>query len=98
MRVILAFLVMGWVGGLVYAMASGETASIMFYVLYLLACVYGVFLRGLALGMVACVFIGIGLEALFLVGSSGHVPPLVLLPVLFWSALAIFAGDLFRAE
>jgi hypothetical protein len=50
------------------------------------------------LGIVAWVVIGIGLEILFLAASRQHVPALVLFPVLFWSALAILAGNLFRSD
>jgi len=98
MRIVLAFVVMGWVVNLVIALASRDASAIGFCLFYLVACVYGLFLRGLALGIVAWVVIGIGLEILFLAASHQHVPALVLLPVLFWSALAILAGNLFRSD
>lgn len=98
MRVVLALLVMGWVINLIFALSKGDAWSIGFAVLYLLACVYGLFLRGLAQGIVAWMAIGIGLEVLFVVEFHQHVPALMLGAALFFSAIAIFAGNMFRAE
>ena len=98
MRVILALLVMGWVINLILALSSRDPWAIGFSVLYLSACGYGLFLRGLAQGVFAWLAIGIGLEALFIMEFHQHVPGLTLLSALFFSALAIFAGNKFRAE
>jgi hypothetical protein len=98
MRIVLAFLVMGWVVNLIFALASHEPFTIGVAVLYLAACAYGVFVRGVLAGFVGWVAIGVGLEALFLFAAHTHVPAVTLLSVLFFSALAIFAGNLFRNE
>jgi hypothetical protein len=98
MRIVLAMLVMWWVVNVIFAMATHDGFGIGFNILYLTACVYGLFLRGPVLGLVAWIAIGVGLEGLFILGSRSHAPVMILLPVLFWSALAILAGNLFRAE
>jgi hypothetical protein len=98
MRIVLAFLVLGWLVNLIFALATHDPASVIFSVLYLGACIYGLFARGILLGLIGWVSIGIGLEALFLLGSHTNVPALTLLLVLFWSGLAILAGNLFRSD
>jgi len=98
MRIVLAFLVLGWVVNLIFGLATRDSASITFSVVYLMACIYGLFARGMLLGLAGWVTIGIGVETLFLVGSHTYVPALPLLVVLFWSGLAIFAGNLFRSD
>jgi hypothetical protein len=98
MRVVLAFLVMGWVINLIFAMASHEPVSIGVALLYLAACAYGVFLPGLMAAIVAWMVIGIGFEAVFIFAFKTYAPAISLVAVLFWSGLAIFAGNLFRRE
>ena len=98
MRIVLAILVMWWVVNLIVAMASRDPLSIGFGVLYLSACVYGLFARGVVLGLIAWIVIAIGLEALFLSTLHQHVPGLILGSVLFWSGLALIAGNLFRRD
>lgn len=98
MRIILAILVMWWVVNLIMAMASGDGLNIAIGVLYLAAVGYGLFVRGLFAGLIAWIAIGLGLEGLFVFLYHMHVPALALLGVLFWSGLAITAGNLFRSE
>lgn len=98
MRIVLAVLVMWWVFNLIFAMVNRDALGIGLGVLYLSACVYGLFARGFLLGLIAWIVIAIGLEALFLKSMHQHVPFLVLAGVLFWSGLALLAGNLFRRE
>lgn len=98
MKVVLAILVMWWVVNLIFAMATRDSGGIGLGVLYLSACAYGLFARGIVLGLIAWIAIAIGLESLFLVTMHQHVPGLLLGGVLFWSGLALLAGNLFRRE
>jgi len=98
MRIVLAFLVMGWVVNLIFALVSREPFSIGVGVLYLAACAYGLFVRGPLAGLICWVAIGIGLEALFRFAAHTDVPAITLFGVLFWSGLAILAGNLFVRE
>jgi hypothetical protein len=98
MRIVLAVLVMWWVVNLIFAMATRDPLGIGLGVLYLSACAYGLFVRGIVLGLIAWIAIAIGLEALFFMTLHQHVPGLLLGGVLFWSGLALLAGNLFRRE
>jgi hypothetical protein len=97
-RIILAFLVMGWVVNLIFALASHEPFSIGVAFVYLAACAYGVFFRGLLAGFICWIAIGLGLEGLFRIGTHTHVPAITLFGVLFWSGIAILAGNVFTRE
>jgi len=98
MRIVLAILVMWWVFNLIFALVTHDPVGIGLGVLYLTACVYGLFARGIVLGLIAWIAIAIGLETLFLKTQHQHVPFLLLAGVLFWSGLALLAGNLFRRE
>ena len=98
MRIVLAFLVMWWVFNLILALVDRDSLGIGLGVLYLSACVYGLFVRGLLPGLICWIVIGVGLETLFLLGAHSSVPAITLIAVLFWSGLAILAGNLFRSE
>jgi hypothetical protein len=97
-RIVLAVLVMWWVVNLIMALSSSDVLQVGFGVLYLAAVVYGLFLRGLLAGVIGWLAIGIGIELVFLYAYHVHVPALPLLIALFWSGLAILAGNLFRSE
>ena len=98
MRVILALMVMWWIVNLIVSMAEHDTVGIGAGVLYLAAVAFGVFVQGAAAGLLAWIAIGIGVEAVFYLAFHTHVPGFTLAAVLFWSALAILAGNLFRSE
>jgi hypothetical protein len=98
MRIILAILVMWWVVNLTVALSNGDAIQIGIGVLYLAACVYGLFLRGWLAGVIGWIAIGAGIELVFLTLYHMHVPALALASVLFWSGLAILAGNLFRSD
>ena len=98
MRVVLAFLVMGWMVNLIFALASHDALAIAVAIIYLGACAYGVFVRGVLAGLICWIGIGIGVEVLAMLIAHAYVPAVTLLIVLFWSALAIFAGNLFSRE
>ena len=99
MRIALAVLVMWWIINLIISMVSHDYFGIALGVLYLSSCAFGCFVRGWIPGLAWWGFVGLGICTLLVKGgASGLALSLGLGGVLFWCAVALIAGNLFRAE
>jgi len=93
-RVALAVLVMWWVFNLIFAMVNHDYPGIILGVLYLSSCAFGCLVRGWIPGLAWWIASGTGIYVLMMRGGEA----LALGMILFWCAVALVAGNLFRTE